>query len=58
MEAKREIDGNDRIMTLTYVRLKSQNERMEAIFERILAAKFEELMKDTNMQEAEYILRR
>lgn len=45
-------------MTLTYVRLKSQNERMEAIFERILAAKFEELMKDTNMQEAEYILRR
>lgn len=33
-------------MTLTYVRLKSQNERMEAIFERILAAKFEELMKD------------
>lgn len=58
MLAKREIDGNDRIMTLTYVRLKSQNERMEAIFERILAAKFEELMKDTNMQEAEYILRR
>lgn len=45
-------------MTLTYVRLKSQNERMEAIFERILAAKFEELMKDMNMQEAEYILRR
>lgn len=45
-------------MTLTYVRLKSQNERMEAIFERILAAKFEELMKDTNRQEAEYILRR
>lgn len=31
---------------------------MEAVFERILTEKFEELMKDVTMQEAECILRR
>lgn len=44
-------------MTLTHI-IEVQNERMEAVFERIPTEKFEELMKDVTMQEAECILRR